>query len=147
MEVSNIYNDINDLRKKLKKDRFENEYNDIDDENRMRQLKVAIEKIDEKNDIDDIHKMLTKVNKLVYQKLWNKLKPFQKIDKMIEYIDEYEDMDNKEEIKEKLKVLINNNKLKNVKNCQIVNYDTTNTKIISISIVDKDENDKYYVKI
>jgi hypothetical protein len=114
--------------------RFKKEYDYEFDTDRKAKLKRIIDSYTRKPEVEKLSAMddyFNKINAMVYQKLWSKLQDFHKLEKITEYIDSKEL--SKEEKTKTLAILkkkLANNELTS----KIVNYDSTNGKIIDIKI-------------
>ena len=138
-EINDVNNTtINEIKKIIDKNklyRFTNELNKCEEETKKKVLNDIINKINNVVDIKPIaesnklNDFLTKMTNSKYKQSWTKLNKDQKIFKLEEYINNNNDIINKKEFFNKIKNLLNNNKLNSSK--EII-YDKNNSKVIVI---------------
>jgi hypothetical protein len=154
------YDEIDYTKRQLYTLRFKNELTFLNDTNygnitedgenwmseRMAQLEKILENI-EKEPMEKPNEKYSKtifdeVEKYIYKKPWKKLQPFHRMKKIEEYLnDEIKDEKDRKMLIEKFRKLVSEGKLNSDK---LVEYDPTNEKIISLSVMTYDENEKSY---
>jgi predicted RND superfamily exporter protein len=170
MTDNNIYNEIENLIKDNISYRFKLEKNDpnIQDPKRLEILEKIINNLEVKNEIkkdkdikeetediknkdikpkNKIENMFDNIEKEIYKQTWNRIKPYYREKKIIEYIeDTYKKYTEKdmENIKNFIKEKINEGFFKTQKS---VNYDNKLGKIIAINDLDISKKDNSDVSI
>lgn len=92
---------------------------------------------------DEKNNLFKEMDKYIYKKQWNKLIPFHKIVKIKEFVkDKYGEGPLQDEITTKLSTHINEGKELNTK--KYITYDPNAEKILSVSCLEVDMNNKTY---
>lgn len=147
-----ITDKINPIREKLFDEKFTNEIKELESQDlphfqeRLKILKLIIENKQKSKDLkflkDNEETKHEEVTRLMFKKQWSRLPQMHKAMKIKEFIESLSL--NKKLIKKLTKELTNaiyEGKLRSKKD---VNYDSVNCKIISISALDYNENQKTY---
>jgi hypothetical protein len=139
--MSTIDNDLESIRTNCILHRFNNEYANTKDEQRVDQIKKIL---DHHNGVkkpvqkvENAHaKMFDELNRLVFMQPWNKLQDFHKKLKIEEFVKEkYSDYPKIKELEEVLIKALNDKQL----TIKVVNYNQKNSKIDDISLLEKNE--------
>lgn len=141
--------EIQSIKKKLFKARFENELISLepieDNKERIEQLQEIIEDIDKRDNNNQKGYNTKHIEKYFYKKPWTRLNPFHKSVKIKEYMSGMNlDKSIKEEITRELVDHVNNKKL-NKKKCVV--YDPTEEKIVSIPALSIKSDGSYTISL
>lgn len=137
--MNSVNIEIERTKKRLFIQRLENELNDEDadkDDEHYKKIKQIYEKLTSKTTNLNLDQLLTKAGDDVYNKKWNRLPDYHKLQKIKEYLDEkYKNTTERKEIEETLKKRIADGTLNSVK---FVDYDNVECKIKKITLSKKD---------
>ena len=148
--MTTIETTIEFLVKKNKIFRFKNELDKTEDKDRQTQIKTILNQLegnkeflnnDNNNARDKLNLIFDKIDVETLKNKWSKLKVEQRVDRLHKYFDTLPEGNNKDIALKELTELLNNKKLKTVKE---VIYNTTDCKIEKINILEYCEEKKEY---
>ena len=148
--MTTIESIVESIVKNNKKFRFKNELDVTKDKDRQTQIKTILNQlegnkeilnIDNNNARDKLNLIFDKIDIETLKNKWSKLKIEQRIDRLNKFFDTLPDGKNKDSVLKELIELVNNKKLKTVKE---VVYNTHDCKIEKIMILEYCETKKEY---